>query len=120
MALNSSRNATDKAIREKIPVPCHQHDDWLVSAVKSDSNVQFASMVMDLARGTRVIASILCAHLIDVNAIATESDSVRPLLSENDTEALARLAVLSLDQLYRLSEERVDALNTDASTGGRA
>lgn len=120
MAANNSSKATGKTILGKIPVPCHQHDDWLVPAAKSDSNAQFASMVMDVARGTRVIASILCAHLVDMNAVAGGNASVRPLLSEDDTEALARLAVLSLDHLYRASENQVDNLNTAAAAGGQA
>jgi len=118
---NSSSKATADAILGKIPVPCHAHDDWLLPAAKNDGNAQFASKVMDLARGSRVIASILCAHLIDLNAVVGGgANSVRPLLSEDDTEALARLAVLSLDQLSQMATNQVDALNTKAEAGGRA
>ena len=118
MASHNSSEAMPQATLGISPVPLHQHDDWLLPAAKMNSDAQFASKVMDVARGTRVIASILCAQLIDHAAIAGgASESVHPLLSENDTEALARLAVLSLDHLYQLSAERVDILNTKAEAG---
>jgi hypothetical protein len=121
MAAHNSSKATPAATLGKTPVPCHQHDDWLLPAAKLDHNAQFASNVMDIARGTRVIASILCAHLVDLNAIsAGAGDSVRTLLSENDTEALARLAVLSLDHLYEMSAHHVDTLNTKAEARAKA
>jgi hypothetical protein len=121
MASNSSRKETSDAILVKTPVACHEHDDWLVPESRNDSNAKFASAVMDVARGTRVIASIVCAHLVDLNAIAGgAAESTRTLLSENDTEALARLAVLSLDHLYQLSAYQVDTLNTKAEAGAKA
>lgn len=114
MATNNSSKATDKAILGKIPVACHQHDDWLVPAAKNDPNAQFASEVMDVARGSRVIASILCAHIVG------STTSASPLLSLNDTEALARLAVVSLNHLYELSERQVERLNDKAKAGSPA
>lgn len=121
MAANSSSKATSSATLGKNPVACHQHDDWLLPAAKNNQNAQFASKVMDVARGTRVIASILCAHLVDLNAIVDGAgESTQTLLSDSDTEALARLAVVSLDHLYHMSVHQVDTLNSAADTGARA
>lgn len=100
--------------------PCHKHDNWLVPAAAANRDAQFASAVVDVARGACVIASILSAHLTDLNAISSGAGgSVRLLLGPNDTEALARLAVFSLDQLCTLAENRVDYFNAQVA-GERA
>lgn len=113
---NSSSNATTSASFINHSGPCHKLDNWLVSGAQLDSNAQFAAAVVDVARGAKVIASILAEHLVDLSAIATHSaPGVRTLLSENDTQALSRLAVFSLDQLYLLAEGRVDHFNARAA-----
>lgn len=120
MVTNDSSKAISSATLGKNPVPCHTYDNWLVSAANKDADAQFASAVIDVARGTRVIASILCAHIVDINAIDGGSESTRLLLNASDTEALARLAVLSLDHLYQLSYDQVDRLNSKAEAGAKA
>lgn len=119
MAANNSRKATEKTILGKIPVALHQHYDWLVPASKQDPNAQFASKVVDVARGSGVIASILCTYLVDSAAIAGGENSVQPLFSPSDIEALARLAAVSLDQLFGLAERQVDRLNDAAQAGSQ-
>lgn len=119
MAANDSSRAMPSAILGKSPVAFHQHDNWLVPTANKDANAQFASVVLDVARGARVIASILCNHLVDLQALSDGGDT-RPLLTNGDTEALARLAVVSLDQLYKLSEERVEDLNAKAAKESKA
>lgn len=119
--LNSSTNARQKATSTEPLGPCHKHDDWLVPGSANNRDAQFAATVVDVARGTRVIASILSSHLTDLGAIDSGAgDSVRMLLSESDTSSLARLAVFSLDQLYALAEGRVDHFNAQAAAGARA
>jgi hypothetical protein len=121
MAPHISSNATPGAILGKIPVPCHSYDDWLMPSARNDKDAQFASTVIDVARGARAIASIMAQHLVDLNAIAGGAgESVRPLLSETDMECLARLAVFSLDQLQEIASNQVDRFNTLAEKGGRA
>ena len=115
MAANNSSKAMDAAILAKNPAVCHVHDDWLLPAARSNSDAVFASKVIDIARGARVIASIVSAHVVDLNAIAGGAGgAVRPLLAESDLEALARLAVHSLDDLYALASNRVDDFNAQA------
>lgn len=121
MASNDSSKAITAAILVKNPVACHSHDDWLLPAARNDSNALFASQVIDISRGARVIASIVAAHVVDLNAIADGAgNSVRPLLPEADLEALARLAVVSLDHLYKLAYDQVDVLNAKAEAGSKA
>ena len=120
MASNDSSKAISAAILVKNPAFCHSYDDWLLPAARSNPDAVFASKVIDLARGARVIASIVSAHVVDLNAIAAGAgSSVRPLLPEADLEALARLAVTSLDHLYKLSHDQVDALNAKAEAGSK-
>jgi len=77
--------------------------------------------VIDVSRGVGVIVSILGAHITDLSARASGAgDDVCTLLSENDTEALARLAAFSLDELYSRAKGRVEALNAQAAAGERA
>jgi hypothetical protein len=120
MATNNSSKASSNATLGKTPVPCHEYDSWILPLALNDDNAQFASQVMDIARGTRVIASILCTHLLDLAAIGNGAPAPRVLLNENDTEALARLAVVSLDHLYAMSVHQVDTLNTKAEAGAKA
>jgi hypothetical protein len=118
---NSNASQQCDATPSTIQGPCHTYDNWLVPDAKHSSDAQFAADVLDVARGAQVIASIVAAHVVDLNAIAGGAgDSVRTLLSESDTEALARLAVFSLGQLYRMAENRVDFLNSKAAPGVRA
>ena len=98
---------------------CHTYDNWLVPAARHADAV-FASKVLDVARGAKTIASIMASHLIDLNAIIGGASDTRTLLSENDTEALARLAVFALDELHSIATNRVDLLNTQAEKGARA
>lgn len=118
---NSSTNASTTATPPVLPGYCHTYDNWLLPEAQHNSDAQFASQVLDIAHGAQVIASIMAAHVVDLNAIAGGAgDSVRTLLSESDTEALARLAVFSLGELYRMAENRVDRLNSNAKSGDRA
>lgn len=101
--------------------PCHQPHTWHLPELRNDPEALFASTVVDVARGARVIVSILGAHLTDLSVRASGAgDDVRTLLSESDTEALARLAVFSLDELYAQAEGRVDVINAKAEVGARA
>lgn len=118
---NSSTNAMPNARPLAQPGPCHKHDTWLVPGAELNTSAQFAAAVVDVALGTKAIASILSAHLTDLSAIASGAgDSVRTLLSDGDTQALARLAVFSLDQLYTLAESRIDHFNAQAAAGAQA
>jgi hypothetical protein len=102
------------------PDPCHQPHTWHLPELRNNYEAVFASTVIDVTRGVGVIVSILGAHLNDHNARASGAgDNVRTLLSESDTEALARLAAFSLEELYRQAEGRVDALNAQAAAGAR-
>lgn len=113
---NSSTDATATASLMSQLGPCHKHANGLMAGIELNSNAQFAATVVDVALGTKVIASILTAHLVDLGAIASGSAAnTRTLLSELDTQSLARLAVFSLDQLYTLAEGRVDYFNARAA-----
>ena len=108
------------AMRWDSPGPCHQPHTWHMPELRNNHEAVFASTVVDVARGVGVIVSILGAHLSDHNARASGAgDDVRTLLSESDTEALARLAAFSLDELYSRAEGRVDALNEQVAAGAR-
>jgi hypothetical protein len=112
------KNLPTQAVRLE---PCHHYDNWLVPEAESNPDAQFASRALDISRGTSVIARILAAHLLDLNAIASGGgDSTHPLLGENDTEALARLAVFSLKELHNMASNQVDRLNQQAEKGARA
>ena len=103
------------------PEPYHQYDNWLVPQAENNPDALFASQVLDISRGTAVIVRILAAHLLDLNVIASGGgDSTHTLLSENDTEALARLAAFSLKALHRNATDQVDRLNSKAEAGARA
>jgi hypothetical protein len=116
---NSSTPATSSATAASVG-QCHTYDNWIVPEAERNTDALFASRVLDISRGTKVIASILCAHIVDLNAIADGAGGVRTLLSESDTEALARLAVLSLDDLHAMAVNQVDALNAKAIAGAQA
>lgn len=107
--------------REKnAPMPCHQPHTWYRSELRNNHDAVFASAVIDVTRGVGVIVSILGAHLTDLNARASGAgDDVRALLSESDTEALARLAAFSLEELYSQAEARVEGFNAQAAVGER-
>lgn len=120
MAAHDNSQASQGATLGKYPAPLHDHDDWLVREAKTDVNAQFASTVIDVALGARVIASILSTHLVDLAALEDGAHQQRILLSKGDTQALARLAVVSLDQLYKLSHDHVDRLNIAAEKGACA
>ena len=118
---NSNTNASKSATTRQIPVACHSYETWLLPDATRNLEAQFAAKVLDVANGTRVIASIMCGHVLDLNAIAGgASGSVRTLLSERDTEALARLAVFALDELHTMATDRVEFLNAQAQQGAPA
>lgn len=101
--------------------PCHQPHTWYLPELRNNPEAVFASTVVDVARGVGVIVSILGAHLTDLNARASGAgNDVRTLLSESDTEALARLAAFSLDELYSQAEGRVEGFNAKAAAGARS
>lgn len=100
--------------------PFHTYDNWLLSAAERDTNARFAARVLDISHGTKVIAQILCTHLIDLNAVIGGASDTRTLLSAADTEALARLAVCALDDLHEMATNRVDRLNAQPQQGARA
>lgn len=115
---NSISKETPTAILAKNPVPMQQSTNWLTPAASGNRDAQFAAVVVDVARGAGVIASILSTHLVDLAAIEDGAgSSVRTLLSKSDTSALAHLAVFSLDQLYALAEGQVDRFNADSGEG---
>lgn len=97
------------------PESYHQYDNWLVPQAENNPDALFASQVLDISRGSGVIVRILAAHLLDLNVIASGGgDSTYTLLSENDTEALARLAAFSLSQLHEMATNHVERLNSKA------
>lgn len=101
--------------------PCHQPHTWHLSELRNNPEAVFASTVIDVARGVGVIVSILGAHLTDLNVRASGAgDDVCTLLSEGDTEALARLAAFSLDEIYARAEGRVEVLNKQVAAGARS
>lgn len=110
--LESSTKATSTAT-----LPFYRQQSWLHGSAERDPNAIFAAEVMDIARGTRTIAGILQAHLADLGAMDTGSTDVRPLLSDNDMESLARLAVISLDKLAEAASANVDRFNSNARKG---
>lgn len=116
---NSSAKATPSATLDKTPAAYHAHTKWLTTGAALDSNAQFADKVMDISRGCRAIGTILCQHLLDLNMMR-DNHSIRPLLNENDTEALARLMVVSLQDLHVAAEIQVERLNQVAHEGARA
>lgn len=118
---NSSTNANKGATTSAGPEALHQPHDWLMRAARRNPDAQFASTVIDVARGAKAIASILASHLVDLNAINSGAgQSVRTLLSESETESLARLAYFSLDQLSVMAENRVDYFNAQVAAGAQA
>lgn len=116
---NSSTKATQGA-STPLPRACHAPHSWLFHGAENNSDAQFTSMVMDISRGAEVIASILCNHLTDLEAIASGDDSTRTLLSGNHTEALARLMLVSLGHLHEVSSARIDEFNRKAESGALA
>lgn len=117
MASNSSTKETLSAILVENPVPFHNYDNWLIPAANRNRDAQFASTVLDISRGTKAIAKLLAVHLIDLKAIQDGCRTVKPLMGEADTEALARLAVFSLGQLHEMAVEQVDRFNTAHDDG---
>lgn len=117
----SSPEEKNSALPQGGPGPCHQPYTQYLPELRNDPDALFTAAVIDVTRGTRVIASILRGHLNDLYAIeGGAGDSVRMLLTAGDTEALAALAERSLDDLYAWAEQRIDHLNARAKTGAQA
>lgn len=118
---NPNNNAMqhDDAILVKKTVACHAHWNWLAGGAENDVNAQFAAKALDISRGCRTISTILCQHLVDLGAMQYD-DSVRPLLDEGDTEALARLMVVSLEDLCSAADAQVERFNEQARAGAQA
>lgn len=117
---NSNARQADEASLSVIQKPCHQLYNWLEDGAESNADARFAATVLDVSRGTKVIASILCQHLVDLSWQRDDPENARLLLSGNDTEALARLMMFSLGQLNELADLRVEHFNAHAQAGGRA
>ena len=101
--------------------PLHQLHDWLMPAAKRNPDAQFASAVIDVARGAKAIAGLLGTHLVDLNAINSGAGhAVRTVLSETDIESLARLSLFALNQLSTMAEYRVDYFNAQSAAGEQA
>lgn len=121
MATHHSTALPQAAILGKIPAPLYSYDNWLLPPAESNQDAHFAAVVMDVARGTRAIAGILAMHLTDMQAIANGgAEDVRPLLRENEIEALARLAVFSLHELNLMASSQVDRLNAESEKGAKS
>lgn len=120
MASHNSSEAIPDATLGKNPVPYHQQNSWLYGDAEHDPNAIFAAEVMDIARGTRTIAGILQSYLVDLGAIDSGASTVRPLLSENDMESLARLALVVLDKLADTASTKVDSFNRASREGEKA
>jgi hypothetical protein len=116
----SSTNATSSATSSAAPLPLYLQQSWLHGGAEHDANAIFAAEVMDIARGTRTIAGIVQAHLADLGDMDSGSGDVRPLLSDNDIESLARLALVSLDKLAEDASRAVDRFNSNARKGAPA
>lgn len=114
---NRSTNVTTNATAAIEPAPLHRQQSWLYGGAEHDPNAIFAAEVMDIARGTRTITGILQAHLAELDS---GSMDVRPLMSENDLESLARLALHSLDKLAEAASARVDRFNSNERNGAPA
>jgi hypothetical protein len=106
------------AILDKKPAACHVHWNWLAGGAENDANAQFAAKALDISRGCRTISSILCQHLVDLSAMQYDGCD-RPLLNGNDTEALARLMVVSLEDLCTAADAQVERFNEQARDGVR-
>lgn len=118
--VNCSIEATAETTLHVDPKPIHARFSWLVPAAESDANAIFASHVMTITRGVKVISSVLRNYAVDAGAISSGAHGTRPLMSNNDVEALAGLAESSLYTLYELAEARIDSLNDQASKGAKA
>jgi hypothetical protein len=97
--------------------PFHKPYSSLRGSARHDPSARFAETVMDISRGAAVIADILHSHMEDVSAIESGSTNVRPLLGDNEMEALSRLAVVSLGTLAEMASARVDAFNKQSTKG---
>lgn len=94
----------------------HQPHEWLLATAKRNPDAQFASVVIDVARGAKAIAGLLGTHLVDLNAINSgASHTVRTVLSETEIESLARISLFALNQLSTMAENRVDYFNSQAA-----
>lgn len=116
----SSSGAKNSRISGSHPGSVHQEHTWCLPELRNNYDAMFASTVVDVARGVGVIVSILGAHLTDLNLRASGAGDISTLLSDGDTEALARLAAFSLDELYSRAEGHVEALNAKATAGAQA
>jgi len=118
---NSSTNATSSAMYPPLLDPCHKRFSWLHPNLEKDPAVKFACKAVDMARGTRVIATILRQHLVNLEGISAGAGApIKPLLSENDTLDLAALMEASLDVLCEMAGEHLDAIDAQALKGVRA
>lgn len=121
----ANRNSNASQHDDATPLPpvavCHQRFTWLDASLKHNGEARFAETVVNVSRGASVIVSILAAHILDLNACADGGrDSTRFLLNGNDTDALAQLAVFSLDQLDELANLRVEHFNDQAHREAQA
>lgn len=116
---NTNASQHHDAILDKKPAACHVHWNWLAGSAENDANAQFAAKALDISRGCRTIGTILCQHLVDLSAMQYD-DSNRPLLDGSDTEALARLMVVSLQHLSDAADAQVERFNEQARSGAQA
>jgi hypothetical protein len=117
----SSTKATSSAMCHQGLDPCHSRFSWLHPNLEKDPAVQFACKTVDISNGARVIASILRQHLVDLSSIAGGAGaSIKPLLNENDTQALAALLEVSLDTLCDMADSNLELIDNQALKGSRA
>lgn len=107
---NSSTALAAEATSNVDKNPIHTSFTWLEGSAKSDPNAIFSAHVVDVSRGARVITELIRSHM------TIGATGERALMSENDLDALAGLAVSSLNALFKMAEVTVERFN-ELTTG---
>jgi hypothetical protein len=118
---DDSSKATSSAMCNQALDPCHKRFSWLPAGLEGSADAQYAATVVDLTRGTFVIATILRQHLVDLNAAASSAGaSVKTLLNANDMLDLAALMEVSLGALREMTGTKLESIDNTASKGQQA
>jgi len=84
----------------------HEHYSFLDPDLHLDGRAQFIELVRDLSSGLA-----LCVELIHSSNLTRAAGEGVPLLGENDAERLARLAIVSANQLKQAADNNIEFLN---------
>ena len=117
---NSNTKATKVATPKIDAAALHTRFSWFPDDMKKNTEAQLAGKVVDLTRGTRIIANILRMHLIDLSAIAAGDTDVHPLLNPADIQDLAGLLEVSLDTLCDIADRELESVTDQAAKGPKA